>query len=125
MENSRIEELLEESIRASARTTHAVRAFVRFALIQVTVSILALLVGGVFAIFAEAIEAGFLVAAIVLVIGGVYGLNVGWDELKKSSDTEETTSVQGVDAISNCKFCGAELHMFSTKCPKCKKRVGF
>ena len=29
MENSRIEELLEESIRATARTTHAVRALVR------------------------------------------------------------------------------------------------
>ena len=124
METSRLEELMEKSIEASNRTTHAVRAFVRFALIEITATILGVAVGGLVGGIAGEVSAGIFVGAIVILVGGIYGLTVGWDELKKSAGDEEVAVTKHVDPATNCKFCGANLHMFSTKCPNCKKRVG-
>ena len=124
MDTSRLEELIEASIEASDRTTHAVRALVRFALIQITVTITALIIGGLAAVLLGDGEAGLVIGVGVLVIGGIYGLAAGWDELRKSANTVQSNSVQEAGSQTHCDSCGARLHMFSTKCPSCKKRVG-
>ena len=124
METSRLEELMEKSIEASNRTTHAVRAFVRFGLIEITATLLGFVVGGLYAGFTGDLQTGVVFGGIVIVIGGIYGLAIGWDELKKSAGGADETNIKANDPTTNCKFCGANLHMFSTKCPSCKKRVG-
>jgi hypothetical protein len=124
MENSRLEELTEQSIEASNRTTYAVRAFVRFTLIEITAAISGVGVGVLFALGSGAIEVGIAVGSLVIVVGGVYGLAVGWNELKKSDNKNEGVVIQEGDPPVNCPFCGARLHMFTTKCPKCKRQVG-
>lgn len=78
-------ELLKESIKASNRTTHAVRAFVRFFLIQLTASTVALAIylysttnpfdSNTFLIFA---------AAIIWVYGVIVSSYAGWTELRLS-----------------------------------------
>lgn len=65
MDNSRIESLLEESIRASNRTTHAVRAFVRFLFIQ----LVAITLAGFVVAFANIVDP-VEPPAILLVIAG-------------------------------------------------------
>lgn len=125
METSRLEELMEKSIEASDRTTHAVRALVRFALIQITVTITAVILGGLGSVLLGGVDTGLIVGIAVLVIGGIYGLAAGWDELRKSDDTVQRASLQEAGSITHCDSCGAKLHMFSSKCPNCKKRVGF
>ena len=124
METSRLEELMEKSIEASNRTTHAVRAFVRFGLIEITATLLGFVVGGLSAGFTGDLQTGVVFGGVVIVIGGIYGLAIGWDELKKSAGGADETNIKANDPTTNCKFCGANLHMFSTKCPSCKKRVG-
>lgn len=92
MENSRIESLLEESIRASNRTTHAVRAFVRFFFIQLVAITLA---GFVFA-FANIVDPVeppailLLIAGAIWVGGVIYSSVEGWKEVAKSDIPEDS-----------------------------------
>jgi hypothetical protein len=97
MENSRIEGLLEESIRASNRTTHAVRAFVRFLFIQLVAITLA---GFVFA-YANIVDP-VEPPAILLLIGGaiwvggvIYSSIEGWKEVAKSDVPEDSDKESG------------------------------
>jgi hypothetical protein len=92
MENSRIESLLEESIRASNRTTHAVRAFVRFLFIQLVAITFA---GFVFA-FANRVDPIeppvilLLLAGAIWVGGVIYSSVEGWKEVAKSDVPEDS-----------------------------------
>jgi hypothetical protein len=82
VDNSKVEELLKKNIEASNRTTHAVRAFVSFVLIQlVFVTIAAFL-----SILASTFSATWLfgLAVIVWIIGVFLSSNAGWSELKDS-----------------------------------------
>jgi hypothetical protein len=82
VDNLKIEELLKKNIEASNRTTHAVRAFVSFVLIQLMfVTIAAFL-----SILAATFSATWLfgLAVIVWIVGVFLSSNAGWSELKDS-----------------------------------------
>jgi hypothetical protein len=87
MDSSRIESLLEESIRASNRTTHAVRAFVRFLFIQ----LVAITISGFVIAFANLVDPVeppviLLVFAGAIWVGGVIFSSIeGWAEVAKSN----------------------------------------
>jgi len=84
MTNEKLESLMEESISENRRTTHAVRALVRFTLIEVTVTLVAVVLFGLIALIGGDFNAAFIVGGAVLVIGGLYALVAGWSELKQS-----------------------------------------
>jgi hypothetical protein len=84
MTNEKLESLMEESISESRRTTRAVRALVRFTLIEVTVTLVAVVLFGLVAIIGGNINAGFLLGGVVAAVGGIYALVTGWGELKQS-----------------------------------------
>jgi hypothetical protein len=92
MENPRIESLLEESIRASNRTTHAVRAFVRFLFIQ----LVAITGAGLVLAFANIVDpieppAILLLLSGAIWVGGVlYSSIEGWKEVAKSDVPDES-----------------------------------
>ena len=122
MTNEKLESLMEESISESRRTTRAVRALARFTLVEVTVTLIAAVVFSLVAFIGEAFNAGLVLGGAVLVIGGVYAVVVGFTELDQSR-TGGNQSPQGhIDPIDLCKFCGAELLPFRSKCPECKKK---
>jgi len=124
MTNEKLESLMEESISENRRTTHAVRAFVRFTLIEVTVTLVAVVLFGLIALIGGDFNAAFIVGGAVLVIGGLYALVAGWSELKQSEVGSNQSPKGDIDPIDLCKFCGAELHPFLSKCPACKKKAG-
>jgi len=84
MTNEKLESLMEESIFESKRTTHAVRALVRFTLIEVTVALVAVVLSVLLAFLAEELTVGLVAGGIVLLLGGVFALLDGWTELKQS-----------------------------------------
>jgi hypothetical protein len=122
MTNEKLESLMEESISESKRTTHAVRALVRFTLIEVTVTLVAVALFGLIALLGGNFNAAYVVGGAVLVIGGLYALVAGWSELKQSEVGSNQAPQGYIDPIDLCKSCGAELHPFLSKCPACKKR---
>jgi hypothetical protein len=71
--------LLQENIEAQNRTTHAVRAFVRFLFIQFVAATIALPL----LYFGTILDAPglVLIAFVVLVVGIVWSSNAGWTEL--------------------------------------------
>jgi hypothetical protein len=81
--SDKLESLLEAQIRASNRTTRAVRALVRFIFIQ----LLGLTIGGLIitASFSSD-QQGFLTAlgSLVILVSVVVSSNVGWSELALS-----------------------------------------
>lgn len=81
--SEKLESLLEAQIRASNRTTRAVRALVRFIFIQ----LLGLTIGGLIitASFSSD-QQGFLMAlgSLVILVAVVVSSNVGWSELALS-----------------------------------------
>lgn len=85
MDNSKLEELLQQSIAASNRTTHAVRAFVSFLFIQLAFGTITAILW-VIAI-ANPLDPIFWlqwVAAILWILGVLLSSNAGWSELKAS-----------------------------------------
>ena len=97
MENSRIESLLEESIRASNRTTHAVRAFVRFLFIQLVAITLAAFVFAS-ANIVDPVEPPailLLIAGAIWVGGVIYSSIEGWKEVAKSDVPEDSDKESG------------------------------
>jgi hypothetical protein len=97
MENSRIESLLEESIRASNRTTHAVRAFVRFLFIQ----LVAITISGFVIAFANLVDPVeppvilLFFAGAIWVGGVIYSSIEGWKEVAKSDVPEDFDKESG------------------------------
>ena len=87
---------IRELIRAQNRTTHAVRAFVRFLFIQLSATTIAVMLWNLSEAFIDQEECfrngnncsgnGFLqfVAAVVLIGGMIWSSAAGWDELGKS-----------------------------------------
>jgi len=124
MTNEKLESLMEESISESRRTTRAVRALARFTLVEVTVTLIAVVVFGLVAFIGEAFDAGLVLGGAVLVIGGVYAVVVGFTELDQSRAGGNQSPQGYIDPIDLCKFCGAELHPFRSKCPACNKKAG-
>jgi hypothetical protein len=93
-ENNDLASLLQESIRASNRTTHAVRAFVRFLFIQLSFVTAAFLTWQVALAFpdeenctpmgcAPSVFWNYLIGAL-LIIGVWLSSRAGWSELEKS-----------------------------------------
>lgn len=93
--NSSSETTLADLVRAQDRTTHAVRAFVRFLFIQlsaVTIAVFFWNIGVQLTGSSECIRYGncgpstfwFVVAGITWLVGLVWSSVAGWDELHKS-----------------------------------------
>jgi ribosomal protein L40E len=74
--------LLQDAIRASNRTTHAVRALVRFLFIQLAGYTLAAFVIGA-SLGAGATE-GILLGAFISLLSLAFAFAAGWSELRKS-----------------------------------------
>jgi len=99
MTNEKLESLMEESISESKRTSHAVRALVRFTLVEVAVTLIAVLLFGIFALIGQAFIAGLFLGGTVLVIGGVYALVVGFNELDQSEAAGNQSPQNAADPI--------------------------
>jgi hypothetical protein len=95
MADKDVAELLEKSITAANRTTHAVRAFVRFLFIQLSFYTAAFMVWQVGLVFIDPSENctilgctpnGFfyLLTAVLIVAGIVIASKAGWHELELS-----------------------------------------
>ena len=80
---SNLDESTKQIILAQNRTTHAIRAVVRFLFIQLTAITLALIIGA----FGNAIDNGFMIfiAAVIYIVGIIWSSNAGWSELGKSN----------------------------------------
>jgi ABC-type multidrug transport system fused ATPase/permease subunit len=80
---SNLDESTKQIILAQNRTTHAIRAVVRFSFIQLTAITLALIIGA----FGNAIDNGFMIfiAAVIYIVGIIWSSNAGWSELGKSN----------------------------------------
>jgi hypothetical protein len=97
MESEKLERLLEESIVATDRTTHAVRAFVRFLFIQLSAVSLA----AVFYFWALAVDpleppwSLLLFATLIWVVGIILSSRAGWGELAKSDVPSRTKDSTG------------------------------
>lgn len=83
-----VEDLLRQSIEAQNRTTHAVRAFVRFLFIQLTaITVASGLVG---LSFSWGIPFLAFLAAVVAIVGVIWSSFAGWSELELSDRFAET-----------------------------------
>lgn len=142
--------LLQDSIRASNRTTHSVRALVRFLFIQFAGYTLAAFVIGV-ALAAGAAE-GIVFGAIISVLSLVFAFTAGWSELKMSEvppmrvisskvatgntprhnandaplewrdENKAAATGQGVSATEKiCENCGAVAPINAVACVECDK----
>ena len=80
---SNLDESTKQIIFAQNRTTHAIRAVVRFLFIQLTAITLAFIIGGL----GTALENAFVIfiAVVIYIIGIVWSSNAGWSELEKSN----------------------------------------
>ena len=88
------EALLKELVRSTNRTTHAVRAFVRFLFIQLSAITLALFVFNVGNLFQDSSECSYgicppneltaLVAGLIWIVGVIWSSSAGWSELAQS-----------------------------------------
>jgi len=78
-DDNEVARLLQANLEAQNRTTHAVRAFVRFLFIQ----FLAVTIASVLAYFSVTLEIPALafVASLVLLTGIIWASNAGWTEL--------------------------------------------
>jgi len=107
--NTDVNELLEESIRASNRTTHAVRAFVKIFLIQLSTATVVLAIYFL-ATISPSGSSTFLVS-IAVITWLVWAISVGWTELGLSkiplpgsgSNSEKSNSKRPDDSISNLR----------------------
>lgn len=80
-----IEQLLREIVISTSKTTHAVRAFVRFLFIQLSATTLAGLVIISSNLFStEPNDALFFFGVLIYIGGVVWSSKAGWDELSQS-----------------------------------------
>jgi ABC-type multidrug transport system fused ATPase/permease subunit len=80
---SNLDESTKQIILAQNRTTHAIRAVVRFLFIQLTAITLAFVIGGLGSAFGNAFV--IFIAVVIYIIGIVWSSNAGWSELEKSN----------------------------------------
>jgi hypothetical protein len=107
MEASKMESLLAESIEAANRTTHAVRAFVRFLFIQLsfyTAAFLSWQVGLLFTDESNCTIYGctphvfwYFLVALLIVLGVVFSSRAGWKELELSDVPHALLKTDGND----------------------------
>ena len=78
-----LDEPTKQIVMAQDRTTHAIRALVRFLFIQLSAITLAIIVGA----FANGFDSEglFVVAGLIYIIGVFWSSNAGWSELEKSN----------------------------------------
>jgi hypothetical protein len=78
-----LDEATKQVVMAQDRTTHAIRALVRFLFIQLSAITLTVIVS----VIANAMDSEFLivVAGLIYVVGVFWSSNVGWSELEKSN----------------------------------------
>ena len=80
---SNLDESTKQIILAQNRTTHAIRAVVRFLFIQLTAITLAFVIGGLGSALGNAFV--IFIAVVIYIIGIVWSSNAGWSELEKSN----------------------------------------
>lgn len=83
--SKQVEVLLAEIVKSTSRTTHAVRAFVRFLFIQLSASTL----GGLFIFWSNPLSHKpnmflLVVGALTYVVGLIWSSIAGWSELSQS-----------------------------------------
>lgn len=117
-ENFEATELLEESIRASNRTTRAVRAIAILFLYLIPFQLAAGLVGGVsFILMSSAIEnpalwaPGFAIAILILLIGVFFTITAASRELRKSKVLAgpDARVFEARDVLQNLSFTSDPL----------------
>jgi hypothetical protein len=130
--DEKLAKLLEQSIEASNRTTHAVRAIVRFVFIQLSFLTAAFVVWQLGLAFPDPNNCtafgcqpnwfvSFLVAGLVIT-GVIVSSIAGWNELELSSvpQFQSKTIAQGVQrAVSN--EAPSKPSEGARMCPNCKK----
>lgn len=128
----KLAKLLEQSIEASNRTTHAVRAIVRFFFIQLSFLTGAFVVWQLGLAFPDPNNCtafgcqpnwfvSLLVAGLVIV-GVIVSSIAGWDELELSSvpQSQKDHSNQGIERDVSSEAPGKPSES-SRVCPNCKK----
>lgn len=80
---SNLDESTKQIILAQNRTTHAIRAVVRFLFIQLTAITLAFIIGGLGSALGNAFV--IFIAVVIYIIGIIWSSNAGWSELEKSN----------------------------------------
>jgi hypothetical protein len=143
LENS--EDLLREVIRASNRTTRAVRAFVRFLFIQLTAITLAVLVFQLGSLTQDTSQCSFgvcppspgwtIFAGLIWVVGVIWSSRAGWMELEQSDPTKSDAEVDmsasrafkasrsnsAPPSIAKCRSCSSDLQEGERICGSCGK----
>jgi|LakMenEpi03Aug12_release.lakeMendotaPanAssembly.Ray.scaffolds.fasta_scaffold724469_2 hypothetical protein len=78
-----LDEATKQVVMAQDRTTHAVRALVRFLFIQLSAITLTVIIS----LIANAMDSEFLivVAGLIYIVGVFWSSNAGWSELEKSN----------------------------------------
>ena len=105
------EELLKQLIRSTNRTTHAVRAFVRFLLIQLSAITLAVLIFNAGNLFQDSTNCSYgicpanevtaFLAGLIWIIGVVWSSIAGWSELAESDVPATSFSARTSPATAN------------------------
>lgn len=145
MENSKIEQLLSESIAASNRTTHAVRAFVRFLFIQLVGITAAFFLNSLATSNVDPVRCAYsgenceplffvqFLAFAIWITAVIWSSTVGWRELELSEiknagsvkKTESGAPVSYEDSDSKefptCPFCGWTKTQMLIPCNNCGK----
>jgi hypothetical protein len=80
---SNLDESTRQIILAQNRTTHAIRAVVRFLFIQLTAITLAFVIGGLGSALGNAFV--IFIAVVIYIVGIIWSSNAGWSELEKSN----------------------------------------
>jgi hypothetical protein len=123
----KLAKLLEKNIEASNRTTHAVRAFVRFLFIQLSFLTAAAVIWQLGLAFPDESNCtafgcapnGFVSAFVVLLVvsGVIISSIAGWSELELSNMPEEAVKTSSPQPGSSVTLPnGTKL------CPNCKRR---
>ena len=112
------DDLLREIVKASNRTTRAVRAFVRFFFIQLTS------IGVAFLLFqgGQATSSSFwmLIASAVWLVGLVVSLREGWRELRLSDPLDNATlPTKRGKSRDECRYCDYEMKAGEKSCGSC------
>lgn len=82
--NSEVIDLLQKNIEASNRTTHSIRALVRFLFLQLTFTTVALFFYSIASSSENPNGLLILLAVIIWITGIIISSNIGWQELSKS-----------------------------------------
>jgi hypothetical protein len=121
---------IQDLISATNRTTHAVRAFVKFLFIQLATTSMAILIFAAVALSLvpfQFVQGAILLGALVYIVGVFWSSAAGWRELGlsrirrgSSSGLENVTvDVRSGDAPTNAIDQSPVTDPGSRKCPSC------